>query len=83
LLAVDEYSRIAEEAGLTPSQLAVAFRRSRKFIANSGSVIVGATTVEQLKENMEPFDTPVELSEDVLAKIDEVHLRCRDPCCTL
>jgi len=83
LLAVDEYSRIAEEAGLTPSQLAVAFCRSRKFIANSGSVIVGATTVEQLKENMEPFDTPVELSEDVLAKIDEVHLRCRDPCCTL
>ena len=83
LAAVDDYSRIAEEAGLTPSQLAIAFCRSRKFIADNGSVIVGATTVEQLKENMESFDTPVELSEDVLAKIDEVHLRCRDPCCTL
>jgi len=83
LRAVDEYSQIAEEAGMTPSQLAIAFCRTRKFIAENGSVIVGATTVDQLKENMEPFDTPVQLSEDILAKIDEVHMRARDPCCNL
>ena len=83
LRAVDDYSRIAEEAGMTPSQLAIAFCRTRKFIADNGSVIVGATSVEQLKENMEPFDTPVELSDDILAKIDEIHMRCRDPCCSL
>eukprot|EP00980_Cylindrotheca_fusiformis_P015702 scaffold4529_cov121-Cylindrotheca_fusiformis.AAC.6 len=80
-----EYARIAEEAGMTPAELAVAFARTRKFISETGSVIVAATTLEQLKENLSPFDgnTPPELSEDVLSAINEVHMKCPNPSCSL
>jgi len=85
--ATEEYAQIAQDAGMTPSELAIAFVRSRKFVEKNGSVIVGATTMEQLKENLAPFVDGVSavdlLDEEVLAKIDEVHMKCRDPCCFL
>ena len=69
---------------MTPSELAIAFIRSREFVRKDGSVIVGATTFEQLKENLSPFDgSDVKLDEELLAKIDEVHMKCKDPCCSL
>jgi aryl-alcohol dehydrogenase-like predicted oxidoreductase len=55
LLAVDEYVRIAENANLTHSQLALAFVQSRPFVKDVGSGIVRATTLKQLKENLEIF----------------------------
>eukprot|EP00798_Chlamydomonas_sp_ICE-L_P026133 gene26133-11853_t len=42
-----------------------------------GSVIIGATTVEQLKEDFDAFETP-SLYEETLKAIDEIHLR-RNP----
>ena len=82
--ATEEYAIIAQEAGMTPSQLAIAFVRSRQFVKNNGSVIVGATTLEQLQENLSPFDgNDVQIDEDALKKIDEVHMKCRDPSCSL
>lgn len=85
--ATEEYTEIATEAGMTPSELAIAFVRSRKFVEKAGSVIVGATTREQLEENLAPFvensRSAELLDEEVLAKIDEVHMKCRDPCCSL
>jgi aryl-alcohol dehydrogenase-like predicted oxidoreductase len=82
--ATNEYAKIAEEAGMTPTELAIAFTRTRRFISDAGSVIIGATTMEQLKENLAPFDgnTPY-LSDDVLAAINEVHMKCRNPSCYL
>ncbi len=41
------------------------------------SVIIGATTMEQLKENIAAFD--IELDADTLAKIDALHLAHRNP----
>ena len=82
--AAEDYAAIAEDAGMTPSELAIAFCRSRRFVESNGSVIVGATTMDQLRENLRQFDgSPVELDDDLLARIDEVHMRCRDPCCSL
>jgi len=81
--ATEEYAKIARDAGLTPSELAIGFVRSREFVKKNGSVIVGATTMDQLKENLAPFVNDVKFDEEVLARIDEVHLRCRDPCCSL
>ena len=63
-----EYVRIAEEAGLTPATLALAFARSRWF---TSSVIIGATNLEQLKENLD--SAGVALSAEVLEKIEKVH----------
>jgi len=81
--ATEEYARIANEVGMTPSQLAIAFVRSREFVSRNGSTIVGATTMEQLEENLAPFGQEAELDDEILAKINEVHMKCRDPCCSL
>ena len=43
-----------------------------------GSVIIGATSLAQLKENLDAFET-VTLDEETLAAIDEVHVRLRNP----
>ena len=84
IYAANEYARIAEENGMTPAELSVAFCRTRRFISDAGSVIVGATTLDQLKENLSPFDgNTATLDEDVLAAINEVHMKCRDPSCSL
>lgn len=44
--AVAEYVKVAESFGLTPTQLALAWCKSRWFVA---STIIGATTMKQLK----------------------------------
>jgi aryl-alcohol dehydrogenase-like predicted oxidoreductase len=69
-----EYARIAQEAGLTPATMALAFARTRWF---TGSVILGATNLEQLKENLD--STEVVLSAEVLEKIEAVHKRYPNP----
>ncbi|MBI5891419.1 MAG: aldo/keto reductase [Nitrosomonadales bacterium] len=66
--AVGEYMRIAQEAGLSPATLALAFARTRWFTA---SVILGASSLDQLKENLASAE--VTLSKEVLGKIEAVH----------
>ncbi len=44
--AVEEYAKVAQQFGLTPTQLALAWCKSRWFVA---STIIGATTMDQLK----------------------------------
>ncbi len=72
--ATREYLRIAHEAGLSPATLALAFARTRPF---TRSVIVGATTPQQLRENLASAE--VTLTPDVLAALDAIHLRIPDP----
>lgn len=63
-----EYARIAREAGLSPAQMALAYARTRWF---TGSVIIGATTLAQLQENLDSGE--LTLSAEVLERIEEVH----------
>lgn len=72
--AVQEYVNLAHKHGLTPAQLALAFARSRWFVT---STLIGATTMEQLKENLSSLS--VTLDETVLAEIDAVHQRYPNP----
>jgi aryl-alcohol dehydrogenase-like predicted oxidoreductase len=67
--AVAAYRALAQAHGLTPTQLALAFVRSRWFVA---STIVGASTLTQLKEDLAACATP--LSAEVLAEIDRLYL---------
>jgi len=76
MAAAAEYAAIAAAAGLTPAQLAYAFCRSRRYVP---SVIVGATTLDQLRENLGAFTPAGELGEEVLAAIDAVHSARRNP----
>jgi aryl-alcohol dehydrogenase-like predicted oxidoreductase len=48
--------------------MALAFVRRQPFVA---STLLGATTMEQLKTNIESFH--LNLSEEVLAEIEAVH----------
>lgn len=66
--ATKEYVRIAQEAGLTPATMALAFARTRWF---NSSVILGATNLDQLKENLDSAD--VVLPAEVLEKIEAMH----------
>ncbi|MFN6517207.1 MAG: NADP(H)-dependent aldo-keto reductase [Nostoc sp. CreGUA01] len=72
--AVAAYVEIAKRHQLSPAQLAIAFVRSRWFVA---STIIGATTLEQLKENIESIN--VVLDKDILAEIDIVHTQSPNP----
>ncbi len=72
--ATAEYLRVARDAGLTPATMAFAFARTRWF---TSSVIVGATTLEQLRENFASAE--VTLSKEVLERIEAVHQRYPNP----
>lgn len=68
------YVKIAQQAGLIPAQMALAYARTRWF---TGSVILGATTLAQLRENLDSH--AVTLSAEVLEQIEAVHQRYPDP----
>ncbi|MEH2291761.1 NADP(H)-dependent aldo-keto reductase [Nostoc sp.] len=72
--AVAAYVEIAKRHQLSPAQLALAFVQSRWFVA---STIIGATTLEQLKENLESIN--VVLNKNILAELDAVHTQFPNP----
>lgn len=67
LRLAEEVAALATEAHCTPAQLALAWLITRPAVC---SAIAGATTVEQLEENLGAVE--VSLSEGVLARLDEV-----------
>ena len=66
--AYDEYYKLAKENNITMAQLAQAFVNSRPFVTSN---IIGATTMEQLKENIESMN--IKLTEETLEKINIIH----------
>ncbi|MCG2582778.1 aldo/keto reductase [Massilia sp. TS11] len=74
LEAVREYAALARSRGLTPAALALAWTYSRWFV---GATIIGATSLAQLKENIDAFD--VRLDADTEAAIDAIHARIFNP----
>lgn len=66
--AVAAYVEIAKRHNLDPAQMALAFVRRQPFVA---STLLGATTLEQLKTNLESLH--LTLSEEVIEEIEAVH----------
>ena len=66
--AYEEYYKLAKENNITMVQLAQAFVNSRPFVTSN---IIGATTMDQLKENIGSMD--IELTEEILEKINIIH----------
>ncbi|GGK38160.1 MULTISPECIES: aldo/keto reductase [Flavobacteriaceae] len=62
-----KYAELAENLNISLTQLALAFVNQREFVTAN---IIGATTMEQLKENISSIH--VELSTEILNKIDEI-----------
>ncbi|MDG1911567.1 MAG: NADP(H)-dependent aldo-keto reductase [Flavobacteriaceae bacterium] len=65
--AVDRYHDLATASGMTLTQLALSFVNDRPFVTSN---IIGATTLEQLKENIDTAS--ITLSDEVLHAIDEI-----------
>lgn len=72
--AVRGYVDVARAHGLSPTQLALAWVRGRWFVT---STIIGATTLEQLEENIDAFD--ITLDPKILRDIDKVHAQFPNP----
>ncbi len=68
LEAIDAYVKLAKDNGLDPAQMALKFVDTRAFTA---STIIGQTSLEQLKVDIDAFD--LELSEDVMKGISAIH----------
>ena len=68
------YQEIAKKNGLTLTQLSLAFIEQQPFVT---STIIGATSLEQLKENIDTIQ--VSLSDEILKAIDEVQAVIPDP----
>ena len=66
--ATKQYLKIAEENNLSLAQMSLAFVTQQPFVTSN---IIGATSLQQLKENIESIH--LELSSEVLKKINEVH----------
>ncbi|OEE51721.1 aldo/keto reductase [Enterovibrio norvegicus] len=73
--ATRAYVDLAHEYSLDPAQMALAFVNGRSFV---GSNIIGATTLEQLKTNIESID--VQLPEALLTRIEEIGATYSNPC---
>jgi aryl-alcohol dehydrogenase-like predicted oxidoreductase len=72
--AVAAYAELARKHDMTTVQLALGFVAARPFVA---STIVGATTLEQLGEDIAACE--VSLADEVLEQIEALHLRYCNP----
>ncbi|KVH91335.1 Aldo/keto reductase [Cynara cardunculus var. scolymus] len=75
--ATAQYIEMAKKHGLSPVELALGFVRDRPFMT---STIIGATSLEQLKEDIDAFlTTERPLSPDVMTDIETIFKRYKDP----
>lgn len=72
--ATKRYMKLANDHGLTITEMALAFVNDRPFVTSN---IIGATTMDQLKENID--SAAVVLSKEVLKGIDQIHSEIPDP----
>ena len=72
--AVAEYLKLANQYGLDPAQMAIAFTLTRPFMTSS---IIGATGTDQLATAIGAAD--ITLAPDVLEGIDAIHRRFPRP----
>ena len=73
--AIELYYKISEKYGLDMSQMSLKFCEIQDFMT---SVIIGATTMEQLKTNIESVN--INLTDDVIKEINNVQTIYSNPC---
>ena len=66
--ATKQYLKLAEDNGMSLAQMSLAFVNQQPFVTSN---IIGATNLEQLKENIDSIN--INLNEDILAQINAVH----------
>ena len=71
----EKFNDLAKRFNISPTQMALAFVNSRDFLTSN---IIGATNLQQLKENIESYK--VKLSEDILDEIEKISEENPFPC---
>jgi aryl-alcohol dehydrogenase-like predicted oxidoreductase len=74
-MAVDAYYEISKKHNLDMSQMSLKFIEIQPFVT---SVIIGATTMEQLKTNIESVN--IKLTNEIINEINEVQAIYPNPC---
>ncbi|MDP4821092.1 MAG: NADP(H)-dependent aldo-keto reductase [Saprospiraceae bacterium] len=72
--ATAAYLEIAQQHGISLAKLSLAFVNQQPFVSSN---IIGATTMEQLRENIDSIQ--VHLSDEILQEIEAVHQRIPNP----
>ena len=73
--AIEEYYKISKKYNLDMSQMAIKFCEIQDFMT---SVIIGATTMDQLKTNIE--SVKVNLDKDIINEINTIQRKYPNPC---
>ena len=73
--AIDEYYKISKKYNLDFTQMSLKFCEIQHFTT---SVIIGATTMEQLKSNIESVN--VNLNSDIINDINKIQQKYPNPC---
>lgn len=72
--ATAKYLDIAKKYGVSMAQMSLAFINTRPFLTSN---IIGATTMEQLKENIDSID--FDFTDEMLQDIEAVHREISNP----
>jgi len=73
--AIEEYWNLAKDFNLNIAQMAIKFCEIQPFVT---SVIIGATTMEQLKSNIDSVN--INLNKELISKIGEIQKKYPNPC---
>ena len=74
-VAIEEYFKISQKYNLDFAQMSLKFVEIQPFVT---SVIIGATSMEQLKINIESVN--VNLKKEILKEINDVQIKYPNPC---
>ncbi len=74
-IAIEKYVKLAIKYNIAPSTFANAFVNDRPFVTSN---IIGATTMDQLKENIDSIN--ITLSKEIMEEIENIHLSDPNPC---
>ncbi|MFV0238356.1 MAG: NADP(H)-dependent aldo-keto reductase [Flavobacteriales bacterium] len=72
--STQKYADLAKKSGLSLAQMALSFVNSRDFLTSN---IIGATTLNQLKENIDSIN--ITLNEEIINEIEKIHLEFPNP----
>ena len=75
LTAIEKYCALAQEIGVKPSTLALSYVTSRPFVTSN---IIGATKLEQLKENIDSIN--FKMTKEIESEINKIHTLVPNPC---
>ena len=74
-IAISKYVNLAKRYNIAPSTFANAYVNDRPFVTSN---IIGATSMNQLKENIDSVD--ITLSKEMINEIENIHLSDPNPC---